>query len=258
MANQIVYAVKTHQGYVRSNNEDNYYVNGQYKHDVLENQAELSGTVAEECFLAAVCDGMGGEACGELASLKAVESLEGCSFKDVYMAADESVKRANNKICDMIRQNEGKRSGSTLAALYIDGGRAVSCNLGDSRVYFFHDGVLKQISTDHNMASRMVQEGLMTKEQAKQWPGRHQITKYLGVYEEEMAVEPDFSDVYDIRKGDIFLICSDGLTDMLWDEEIADVLASKQSASYQTEELVRLALESGGRDNITVIVIQIG
>ena len=257
MVNRIVYAVKTHQGHVRSNNEDNFYLNGQYKHDVWQNQAALSGTAAGECFLAAVGDGMGGEECGEQASLRAVESLQSCHFEDVYSVAMESVAEANGKICDLMRQNDGKRSGSTLAALYIDSGKAISCNLGDSRVYFFRDGMIKQISTDHKMAAKMVQEGLMTKEEAQNWPGRHQITQYLGIFEEEMVLEPDFSEVIDLESGDIFLLCSDGLTDMVWEEEMTGVLAEQTGPFRQAEELVQLALDSGGRDNVTVIVIQI-
>lgn len=257
MVNQVVYAVKTDQGHVRSNNEDNFYVNGQYKHEVWQNKAVLSGTASGDFFLAAVCDGMGGEECGEQASLCAVEALRRCHFADVYSTAVESVAEANNKICDLMRQNDGKRSGSTLAAIYIDDGKAISCNLGDSRIYLFRDGVLKQISTDHNMAAKMIQEGLMTKEEAQHWSGRHQITQYLGIFEEEMVLEPDFSEEIELKSGDIFLLCSDGLTDMVWEEEITAVFANQSSVMRQTEELVQLALDSGGSDNITVIVIQI-
>ena len=103
----------------------------------------------------------------------------------------------------------------------------------------------------------MVQEGLMTKEEGQNWPGRHQITQYLGIFEEEMVLEPDFSEVIDLESGDIFLLCSDGLTDMVWEEEMTGVLAEQTGPFRQAEELVQLALDSGGRDNVTVIVIQI-
>ena len=243
MVNRIVYAVKTHQGHVRSNNEDNFYLNGQYKHDVWQNQAALSGTAAGECFLAAVGDGMGGEECGEQASLRAVESLQSCHFEDVYSVAMESVAEANGKICDLMRQNDGKRSGSTLAALYIDSGKAISCNLGDSRAYRLRDGEFLQLSVDH----------LEKREQTRK---KAPLTQHLGISPENFLIEPYIAKG-ELKRGDQYLLCSDGLTDMLTNLEIDGIMSSTESAEDCVKKLIDAALEKGGKDNVTAIVCRI-
>lgn len=251
------YAAATHEGKVRPNNEDNFWVDCHTRKDVAQNRLRCEGKVKPARFVAAVCDGMGGESCGEIASLLAAECVQPHTFYELPEAAIADVRTANRKICGYITEQGGIRSGSTWAALYIDSGRAVCCNVGDSRVYWIHEGRLTQLSVDHNQARRMVESGLMSEAEVRSSSAKHTLTQYLGIFEEEMVLEPLVSQPVELTLGDCFLLCSDGLTDMLWDAEIAQILVEKDSPAVQAAKLVQEALDSGGRDNITVIVIKI-
>lgn len=254
---ELNYSVRTHQGCVRSNNEDNYYVNGVYRKDININQQQFNGSADAKMFLGSVCDGMGGEENGELASLEAVKALKPSSWSDITATATESIKVANDAVCNLIRQNEGKRSGSTFAGLYIDEDKAISCNLGDSPIYIYRDGAFTKISTDHSMAARMVASGLMTEEEVRTWKGRHQITQYIGIFEEEMILSPAYSQPFELKDNDMFLICSDGLTDMMTDEQIKAILDESTDDLQKTvDALVEGALAAGGKDNVTIVLVK--
>lgn len=250
-------AVQTHVGRVRANNEDNFYLEGQIRSDVSQKEIKAQWSGKDHRFLAAVADGMGGEDRGETASLITVENLFDCAMEELPGAALDCVQRANRQICAEIEQNGGRRMGSTLAALYIDDGKALCCNVGDSRVYLLRDGVLTQVSVDHNRARSMVELGVLTPEQAETHPSRHELTQHLGIFEEEMVLEPELYGPVELRPGDLFLLCSDGMTDSVRDGELASRLAQGGSPEQQVEDLVGLALSRGGRDNITVAVVQV-
>ena len=247
----------SHAGKVRINNEDNYYLQGHIRENVEQKQVKYSCAAQGNRFLAAVADGMGGEEYGEYASLFAVQSLRPCSFDKTEKTAMDSMEEANFHICSAIQNNGGKRMGSTLAALYMDDGKALCCNIGDSRCYFLRDGKLFQLSTDHNKAKRMVELGVLTPEQAARHPSRHELTQHLGIFQEEMRIQPAFSPVVELQPGDRFLLCSDGLTDMVTNSSIASCLAGGGTPEEQAFSLVQRALDAGGRDNVTVLVIQI-
>lgn len=253
---KLSYAVRTHQGKIRENNEDNFYWNGKIRADVNENQVCYKGVETAGTVLAAVCDGMGGEAQGELASLLAVHALKPCSVNHVHETALASIRAANAEICDEIEKNNGRRMGTTLAALYIEKDKAVCCNVGDSRVYRMHDGKLEQLSVDHNQISQLVAMGVLTREEARRNKKRHVLTQYLGIFEDEMIIKPAFSAEITLDDGDLFLLCSDGLTDMVTDEEILEILQDGRPEK-QADSLVERALEHGGRDNVTVIVCRV-
>ena len=250
-------AVRTHVGRVRSNNEDNFYLCGRYRANVRQKEAAGCCTCAGDCFLAAVADGMGGEEQGELASLLAVKALKPCSFEKVRQNAQACIRQANAQICAEMEKNGGRRMGSTLAALYIDNGKALCCNIGDSRVYLYRDGQLRLLSTDHNKAARMVELGVLNPEQAARHRSRHELTQHLGIFEKEMVLEPAFSQEMELMDGDVFLLCSDGLTDMVSEEKIAARLADGGSAEEQTKDLIQMALTAGGRDNVTVLSVYV-
>ena len=250
-------AARTHVGRVRSNNEDNFYLQGEIREDVNRQEAEARGDFSPARFLAAVADGMGGETAGELASLLAVQSLCPSTTERAEGTARSSVAQANEKICNEIEKNGGRRMGSTLAALYIDNGQALCCNVGDSRCYLLRNGTLEQLSTDHNKAKRMVELGVLTPEQAARHPSRHELTQHLGIFEEEMLIEPAFHPLVGLRPGDVFLLCSDGLTDMVTEADITACLLEESGPEEKAETLVRLALEGGGRDNVTVLAVQV-
>lgn len=250
-------AVHTHVGRVRRNNEDNFYLCGVCREDVAQAEAAHHCSAQDSRFLAAVADGMGGEVLGELASLLTVRSLKPCAFDAVKETATACVRQANSQVCAEIEKNGGRRVGSTLAALYIDDGKALCCNIGDSRVYLFREGELRQLSTDHNKARRMVELGALTEEQAAHHPSRHELTRHLGVFEDEMVVEPTFALPVDLRAGDVFLLCSDGLTDMVTEADLTARLQQGSTAEELTEALLQMALTGGGRDNITVLTVRV-
>lgn len=253
---QLTYAIRTDAGRIRSNNEDNFYWNGLYRRDVNCPSCELDGTAQDTEALAAVCDGMGGEACGEIASLLAVQRLRPCAFDAVRATAAATVREANDDICRETR-SQGRRMGSTLTALYLDGGKAMTCNVGDSRVYLFRDGELRQLTTDHCKSQRLIAMGVLTEEQARKHPSKHELTQHLGIFEEEMIIEPEFGEALTLQPGDVFLLCSDGLTDMVEDRDIAALLGSNETPSAQADALLHTALENGGRDNVTILVLRV-
>ena len=250
-------AARTHTGRVRSNNEDNFYLQGRYREDVEQGEDEAVCRAADRRFLAAVADGMGGEEQGEKASLMAVRALKPCSFGEISSQAAAAVDEANREICEEIENQGGRRMGSTLVSLYMDEGKAVCCNVGDSRAYLLREGKLSQLSVDHNKAGRMVELGVLTPEQAARHPSRHELTQHLGIFADEMVIEPAVSQTVELEDGDLFLLCSDGLTDMVSMEDLKAVLSGGVSPQEMAKELVRLALAGGGRDNVTVIVLQI-
>lgn len=254
---KLYYAAATHEGKVRTNNEDNFWVNGSFRKEVEQNRLRCDGKVLPNRFVAAVCDGMGGESFGEVASLLAVGCVQPHTYYELPEGAKVDVRTANSKICQYIMEHDGQRSGSTLAALYIDSGRAVCCNVGDSRVYLLRNGRLVQLSKDHNSAQRLVDSGQITEDEARGSSAKRTLTQYLGIFEEEMLLEPHFSEPVTIQNNDRFLLCSDGITDMLWDAEIAQILSGHSRPAQQAAQLIEEALDSGGKDNITVIVVHV-
>ena len=250
-------AARTHVGRVRSNNEDNFYLQGEIREDVNRQEAEARGDFSPARFLAAVADGMGGEDRGELASLLAVQALKPCAWDQIPEVSAAAMDRANVAICREMEQAGGGRMGSTLTALYIDGERAVCCNIGDSPCYLLREGTLLPLSADHNKAARLIRLGVLTPEQAARHPSRHELTQHLGIFPEEMIIEPALSQAVTLQEGDRFLLCSDGLTDMVIQAEIAALLSSGDAPEEQAEALVQAALEAGGRDNVTVVVVRV-
>jgi serine/threonine protein phosphatase PrpC len=253
---KIDYAAASSVGKVRGNNEDNFYANGKTLSDSGGEPLPLCGTAdGFGCF--AVCDGMGGAEFGEVASDIAVRELArrevppGGAAEDWCRAYAEA---ANDKICAEIKARDGIRMGTTLALLVIGGGKATVCNIGDSRVYLARDGQMTQLSADHTQMRRMIDNGVLTPEKAKTHPDRHKLTQHLGIFPRELLIEPYIAAGMPVKNGDIFLLCSDGLTDMLSDAEIAGILLQNNAPGEAAAELVRAALQNGGKDNVTVIV----
>lgn len=194
-------AARTHTGRVRSNNEDNFYLLGRYREDVEKGEDEAVCRAADRRFLAAVADGMGGEEQGEKASLMAVKALKPCTFEEIKAEAVSAIDKANREICEEIEGRGGRRMGSTLVSLYMDEGKAVCCNVGDSRAYLLREGRLSQLSVDHNKAGRMVELGVLTPEQAARHPSRHELTQHLGIFADEMVIEPAMSQPVELAAG---------------------------------------------------------
>ena len=217
-------------------------------------------SVNEDNFLAqdglyAVADGMGGHVYGEVASELAVEALQRGEFEGLI----EGVRAANRAVWQRARDDSSLRGmGTTLCAIALvedDEGNEVLqvANVGDSRAYRFRQGELEQLTEDHSLVAELEREGRITAEEAKVHPQRNIVTRVLGV-EPDVDVDCKIVDPY---SGDRYLISSDGLFNEVPDDEIARVLRQEKDAQRAADELVRLAREAGGRDNITVVLVDV-
>jgi protein phosphatase len=212
----------------------------------------------------AVADGMGGHAAGEVASQVAVEAFEGSTSGGIDDEDDivEAVRAANQAVLDRADDEpELAGMGTTLTALALVPGPAdgdgpselIIANVGDSRAYLFRDGDLTQLTRDHSLVEDLVQEGRLSPEEARTHPQRNILTRVLG---NDSDVEPDVFRADPVR-GDRYLLCSDGLSNEVDDERAAAVLRRLADPDDAARELVRLANENGGRDNITVVVVDV-
>lgn len=209
--------------------------------------------------LFAVADGMGGHAAGEVASEVAVRALEH-AYDDGGEGTSEGLgaaaRAANRAVWDRAQSDPDLRGmGTTLVALaFVDEQeRLAIANVGDSRAYRWRDGRLEQLTTDHNLVQELLDEGLVTEEEAPFHPQRNVVTRALGV-------DPDVDvDVIEVvpRRGDRFLLCSDGLGLEVEEEEVSSVLGRLADPDAAAHELVREARENGGKDNITVVVVDV-
>ena len=207
--------------------------------------------------LFAVADGMGGAKAGEVASAVAVEAVEAApdSGEPAEAQLAEIVRDANRRIYDLAVADESRRGmGTTLTLAKVHDGEVSLAHVGDSRAYRLRDGELEQLTRDHSLVAELERSGQITAEAAEHHPQRSIITRALGP-------EPDVEvDTYTLsgREGDVFLICSDGLTSMVSDSEVASVVRSAGSLDEAADALVLAANQSGGKDNITVILFRLG
>jgi serine/threonine protein phosphatase PrpC len=205
----------------------------------------------------AVADGMGGAKAGEVASAVAVEAVENAHDSDEPAEAQLAaiVRDANRRIYDLAVADDARRGmGTTLTLAKVHGDEVSIAHVGDSRAYRMRDGDLSQLTRDHSLVAELERTGQITAEAAEHHPQRSIITRALGP-------EPDVEvDTYTLagRAGDLFLICSDGLTSMISDAEVTSILRSAGSLDEAAEDLVRAANQSGGKDNITVILFRLG
>ena len=252
-------AVVSHEGNIRTNNEDNYFLNGQFREDCSENRRkEKQKSTAGTCIFS-VCDGMGGEDYGEVASKCAVKAMKIFHEKKWSgQVLEELLKTVKN---DMNRELSGKEgeSGTTVTALILENSIAYAVNLGDSRIYLYREKKLLRLSKDHTQAQLMADYGILQEKEARRRRGGHALTRYLGVDSEVCAEDFYCHEPLRIEKQDIFLLCSDGLTDMLADNEIKKCLEENQDARADqiAEILCSLALASGGKDNVTCLIVKI-
>jgi PPM family protein phosphatase len=207
--------------------------------------------------LFAVADGMGGAKAGEVASAVAVDAVEGAqeSSEPTEAQLANIVREANRRIYDLAVADESRRGmGTTLTLAKLHGDEVSLAHVGDSRAYRLRGGELEQLTRDHSLVAELERSGQITPEAAENHPQRSIITRALGP-------EPDVEvDTYTLagRDEDVFLICSDGLTSMISDDEVASILRSAGSLDEAADELVRAANQSGGKDNITVILFRLG
>jgi PPM family protein phosphatase len=223
-------------GRQRQGNEDNYYVRSP---------------------LFVVADGMGGAQAGEVASAIAVEQFEGGlpDGQDPGEALAALIQEANARIHQQARSDaQHAGMGTTTTAAYLTGDTVVVAHVGDSRCYLLRDDDLIRLTRDHSLVDELIRRGKLTEEQAESHPQRSVITRALGP---EPNVEVDV-EAFPARAGDVFLLCSDGLTSMVHEQQLKQVLTDRSRSLEQIgRELIAAANEAGGRDNITVILFRV-
>ncbi len=203
-----------------------------------------------------IADGMGGAQAGEVASKLAVEA-----FHDELSEPGSPEERlagrtqaANRQIYEVSRsEDELSGMGTTLTAVYLDDSDLAVAHVGDSRAYLFRDGALGRLTQDHTLVGELVKRGKLTEEQAAEHPQRSIITRALGI---DPEVEVD-TWTYSARAADVVLLCSDGLTSMITEEQVASILSDEGDLDRAAERLIDAANEAGGRDNITVILFRL-
>ena len=254
-------AVCNHKGNVRTNNEDSFYLNGQFMPlDKMDEGGCFSAESDQNAQLYAVCDGMGGESAGENASFAAVRALHAMQADASGTITDATLTQCLHDVSVQIYQEahaHGIRSGTTFAGCLWQNGQMRVAHIGDSRVYRLHDGRLEQLTADHSEVQRLVAMGVITSEEAKTHPKRHVISQYLGMPADEVSVSPTLSPWYKGTPHDRYIICSDGLTDMLDNAGIEQILAKAEDAKSAAIGLVQGALRKGGRDNVTVLCLNL-
>lgn len=241
-----------HTGKVRKNNEDNFYFDGRclemendgLKHPVCIEQSLKNG------FSVAVFDGMGGENFGEYASFAAAKKMQQAErcFSDYFIPEKKYLERLTGQLNDAVVAAQAEmctdKMGSTMVCLYFSGNYVYVCNVGDSRAYRLRNGEFLQISEDH----------------VERRPGSNakkaSLTQHLGFDTDEVLLDPYIAKG-DIQQDDLYLICSDGLTDMLTNFEISDIMINSNDAESCVKDLIDAALEHGGRDNITAIICRL-
>jgi len=220
--------------------------------------------------LALLADGMGGHKAGDVASRMSVEYIEKslqAALAEPLPAAEgeasplagllgQAIDEANSSVFAAGEENaEQKGMGTTLVALMLHGDRVLVAHVGDSRLYRLHGRELSAVTRDHSLVRQMLEEGIMTEEEAHDSPFTHVITQAVGVRE---AVEAEIQE-FEARAGDVYLLCSDGLSDLVSEAEIADtLLAAQGNWERAAQHLVDLANQHGGRDNISVVIVGIG
>lgn len=251
---QIECGVVTDQGTTRSRNEDNYLMGQSIK--AHPDGREQRNQIMDTPCLVAVCDGMGGNSHGQEASMAAVESLLRNSQQlksnlsaNIMAEIDTLIQKANMDVVEL--KKNGYKAGTTLAMAYITDQEIVIANVGDSRVYQYANGELTRVSLDHNR----YQELLFLSPQG-QIKGKNELTQYLGIDPEDFMIEPHFTTLK--NEECCLLLCSDGLTGEITEEEIKNVFRNNGSDSSDqiAQRFVQTAIDHGSKDNITAMVIK--
>ena len=205
--------------------------------------------------LFAVADGMGGHAAGEVASEIAVNVLaERAPEHPDGAALARAVEDANREVIRASHDGRGREGmGTTMTAAMLEGERLVIAQVGDSRAYLLHQGKLQQLTRDHSLMADMIEAGQLTPEEARSHPQRSVITRALG---SDAHLQPDIYEI-NVETGDRLLICSDGLSGMVRDEEIENTMRRVQDPQRCAAQLVNEAVANGGHDNVTVIVADV-
>ena len=248
---QIECAYTCHMGNIRANNEDNFWCFGESLPMDNEGTKGVCSKIisGNKVPAMAVFDGMGGESCGEVAAFLASEEFGKFYNTNKRMLRDmpedfidRVCKKMNQAVCRYEADNHIQSMGSTMAMILFTPESMFACNLGDSRIYFMDGSKLRQISKDHVLGSTVV--------------GKAPLTQYLGLPEDLQMLEPSVSEI-EHQEGYRYLPCSDGVTDMLSDREIEEILSKDIKIPEIVNDLLESALQKGGRDNVTIVLCEI-
>ena len=232
-------------GNVRKENEDSFYI----------------PNIEDEIKLFLVADGIGGQSHGKFASMMAIEEIikffikSESNYKDYSSLMENAIKFANSAVLDIANsRSEFSGMGTTLVSALINNNELLLSNAGDSRCYIIRKDIISQLTIDNSYVQYLLQQGAISAEEAYNHPQRNLITKAVGL-EENIDIDVECIKLY---SGDILLLCTDGLTTMLSDEEILHIiLKTKSNMQEACESLVNKAKENGGTDNITAILVEV-
>jgi serine/threonine protein phosphatase PrpC len=246
---RVKFVARSEIGHARENNED--------KFDFYEPDEEPLLAARGSVYL--VCDGMGGHNAGQIASELAAKQFLHAYYHlggTAQEAARHAILQAHHYIAEMASKVPSRYGmGTTLTALILKQDEGILAHVGDSRCYRLREGAFEQLSRDHTLVAHLAAQGILTPEQAKYHPQRNVIRQAVGVADPSEPLEPDI-ETFALQAGDLYLLCSDGLTDMVDDAEIEAILR-EEPPTRAAWRLVDRALANGGRDNITVVLVQI-
>jgi len=253
-------AAFSHPGLSGRNNEDRYAI------------ASYAGPAGKPVLFAVVCDGIGGHQAGEVAAQLAVdnivESVSNSNGRDPLRIMETAIQAASRAIASNAALDPNRAGmGATCACIWVESNRLYTAHVGDSRIYLLRRGRLRRLTVDHTWIEEAIDIGLITPEEASHHPNVHVLRRHLGSMSPprvdfRQRIKGDEQDAEARRKqgaalmlGDVLMACSDGLTNLLSEEEIARLLTSSDGLQVAAEELVAQANERGGYDNETVILI---
>lgn len=248
---RIEYAALTDIGLIRKTNEDAYLIEKRCIHSLLPNRHDV--------YLLGVADGLGGHACGEIASNIACQEFTGIVDEIDNLRPDVAERRMREKVFEidkLLRLHAAQQRpcldmGTTLSAIALLHKQAVIAHVGDSRIYRLRRGNLKKLTTDHSLVQELLDEGSITEDMEANHPFRNKLTRVVGTGEPLEMVETNRCA---IAPGDRYLLCTDGLYGDIASNEITAILSDSPAPQQATEELLNLALQRGGHDNATAIV----
>ena len=256
---------QSHAGMTGKNNEDRYAV---------ASFVIGSGGERTPVLFAVLADGIGGHKAGEVAAELAVnhimEVVAKSDGRQPRRTMEDAVADASNAVAAHSASDENlKGMGSTCATAWIVGDKLHTASVGDSRIYLIRGGKIQQVSVDHTWVQEAIEKGVITPEAAREHPNVHVIRRYLGspvppepdfrlkLSKEETDEQAESNQGLKLQPNDVLLLCSDGLTDLVWNDEILETIKSKSSLKEAADALIELANSRGGHDNITIVLISI-
>ena len=255
-------AALSHAGMSGKNNEDRYAISSFL----------LSKEDPRPAILAVVADGIGGHLAGEIAAELAVNYITAgvaeSNGKKPVKILETAIQNASQSIASHSAGNDDENGmGATCACVWIIENKLYTAYVGDSRIYLLRGKFIQQLTVDHTWVQEAFEKGIITAEQMRDHPNLHVIRRYLGgvrlpevdfrlrIDDAESNEESENNQGFHLEPGDTILLCSDGLTDLVWDDEIQKIVRSKKDMKAAAEALVNLANERGGHDNITVVIM---